>query len=140
MHGVCGSISTQPAVDFAPRLLGFHRDDEVSPHPFLELTRILGKPYDVVEASLSAEELAVCLEGLGRRIAQWHRVAVPCRFNPRPEHLDAPRVSDSWTRPDKIPVTARLAAESLRPHVRDVPADLWSEALADLSQATGDLL
>src|SRR5215217_3129693 len=76
-------------VDFAPRLLGLHHDDGVSPHPFLELTRILGKPYDVVEASLSIEELAVCLEGLGRRIAQWHQVAVPSRFNPRPEHLDA---------------------------------------------------
>jgi aminoglycoside phosphotransferase (APT) family kinase protein len=121
-------------LDFAPRLLGLHHDDEVSPHPFLELTRILGKPYDVVEASLSIEELAACLEGLSRRIAQWHQVAVPSRFDPRPEHLDAPRVSVAWTRPDKVPVTARLAAKSLRPHVREAPADLWSEALVPIAK------
>jgi Domain of unknown function (DUF4111)/Phosphotransferase enzyme family len=121
-------------VDFAPRLLGLHRDDGVSPYPFLELTRILGRPYDVVEASLSIEDLAECLEGLGRRSAQWHQVAVPSRFNPRPEHLDAPRISDAWTWPDKVPITAHLAAESLGPHVRDASARLWSEALVPIAK------
>jgi aminoglycoside phosphotransferase (APT) family kinase protein len=121
-------------VDFAPRLLGLHRDDGVSPYPFLELTRLPGRPYDAVEASLSIEELAECLQGLGRRIAQWHRIAVHPRFDLRPEHLDAPRVSDAWTRPDKVPATACLAAESLGPHLRDTPADLWSEALIPIAE------
>jgi aminoglycoside phosphotransferase (APT) family kinase protein len=116
-------------LDFAPRLLGLHRDDRISPYPFLELTRIPGNSYDAVEASLSFEGVATCLEGLGRRVAQWHRVAVPPRLGFRPGHLDAPRVSGAWTEPDDVPGTVRLAAESLGPHIGDAPADLWAEAL-----------
>ncbi len=90
-------------LDFAPNLIGLHQDGEISPYPFLELTRIPGTSYDAVEASLSFEEVAGCLEDLARRVARWHGVDVPSRFGPRPEHLDAPRVSDTWTRPDAIP-------------------------------------
>ncbi len=120
-------------LDFAPRLLGLHRDGRISPYPFLELTRIPGDSYDAVEASLSFEEVARCLEGLGRRVAQWHQVAVPSRFGSRPEHLDAPRVSEAWTEPDAMLETVRLAAESLRPHMGDVPADLWAETLIPIA-------
>lgn len=120
-------------LEFAPRLLGLHRDDGVSPYPFLELSRIPGVSYDTVEASLSFEEVAECLEGLGRRIARWHRAAIPSRFASRPEHLDAPRVSDAWTQPDTIVGTMRLVAESLKPHVEDAPADLWAEALIPIA-------
>jgi aminoglycoside phosphotransferase (APT) family kinase protein len=116
-------------LDFAPRLLELYRDDRISPYPFLELTRIPGRSYDAVEASLSFDDVAKCLEGLGRRVAQWHQVAVPARFESRPEHLDAPRVSEAWIQPDAILGTVRLAAESLTPHMGDVPADLWAEAL-----------
>ena len=116
-------------LDFAPRLLGLHRDDSISPYPFLELTRVPGRSYDAVEATLSFDDTVKCLEGLGQRVAQWHHVAVPSRFNSRPEHLDALRVSDAWTRPDAIPRTVHLAAESLTPHMGEVPADLWAEAL-----------
>jgi len=116
-------------LDFAPRLLGLHRDDGISPYPFLELTRIPGTSYDAIEGSMSFEQVAKCLEDLGRRVARLHQVAVPSRFEPRPEHLDAPRVSEAWAEPDAMPETVRLAAESLRPHMGDVPADLWTEAL-----------
>lgn len=115
-------------LDFAPRLLGLHRDGGISPYPFLELTRIPGNPYDAVEASLSFEEVARCLESLGHRIAQWHQVTVPPRFGSRPEYLE-PRVSDAWTQPDATTRTARLAAESLAPHIGDVPVERWTEAL-----------
>ena len=114
---------------FAPRLLGLHRDDRISQYPFLELTRVAGRSYDAVAASLSFDDTVTCLEGLGRRVAQWHQVAVPSRFNARPEHLDAPRVSDAWARPDAMLRTVHLAAESLTPHMGEVPADLWAEAL-----------
>lgn len=120
-------------LDFAPRLLGFHRDDLISPYPFLELTRLSGESYDAIEASLSFDEVAKCLESLGRRIAQWHRVTVPSRFQSRPSHLDPLRVSDAWTRPDAITRTARLAAESLGPHIEDVSASLWAEALISIA-------
>lgn len=111
-------------LDFAPRLLGLHRDDGISPYPFLELTRLAGRSYDAVEASLSFDDTVTCLESLGRRVAQWQQVEVPSRFGPRPEHIDPPRVSDAWTQPDAVVATARLAAESLTPHMGEVPADL----------------
>jgi len=116
-------------LDFAPCLLGLHRDDRVSPYPFLELTRIPGRSYDAVEASLSFGEVAECLAGLGRRVAQWHQVVVPSSLNSRPEHLDPPRVSGAWTRPDAVRKTVRLAADLLTPYMADAPADLWVEAL-----------
>src|SRR5579884_2603985 len=56
-------------LDVAARLLGLHRDDRISPYPFLELTRLPGRSYDTVEASLSFEDTVRCLEGLGRRVA-----------------------------------------------------------------------
>src|SRR5947209_19787072 len=59
-------------LDFAPRLLGLHRDDSISPYPFLELTRVPGRSYDAVEATLSFDDTVKCLEGLGQRVAQWH--------------------------------------------------------------------
>lgn len=120
-------------LDFAPRLLGLHRDKRISPYPFLELTRIPGRSYDTVEASLSFGEVAECLEGLGRRVAQWHQVAVPSSLNSRPEHLDTPRVSAAWTQPDAILKTARLAADSLTPYMVNIPADLWVEALIPIT-------
>ncbi len=114
-------------------MLGLHRDDGVSPYPFLELNRMPGRPYDAIETSLSFDDVCECLENLGRRIAQWHRTAVPPRFDSRPEHLDVPRVSGAWTDPNEIPGTARLAARSLRPYMGDVPADLWAEALSPVA-------
>jgi aminoglycoside phosphotransferase (APT) family kinase protein len=120
-------------LDFAPRLLRLHRDVRISPYPFLELTRIPGKSYDVVEASLSFEEVAGCLESLGRRVARWHQVTVPPRLRSRPEHLDMPRVSDAWTRPEAIRRTAHLAATSLTPHMSDIPADSWAGALMPIA-------
>lgn len=116
-------------LDVAPRLLGLHRDGGISPYPFLELTRIPGDSYDAVEASLSFGEVAKCLESLAHRIAQCHQVTVPSRFGSRPEYLEAPRVSEAWTRPDAITGTVRLAAGSLAPHIGDVPVDRWTEAL-----------
>ncbi len=120
-------------LDFAPRLLGLHRDDGISPYPFLELTRSPGTPYDAIEASMSFEQVARCLEDLGRRVARLHRVAVPSRFRSRPRHLDAPRVSGAWTEPDAMPETVRLGGEALRPHMGDVPTDLWTEALIPIA-------
>lgn len=118
---------------FAPRLLGLDRDDRVSPYPFLELTRIPGRSYDAVEASLPFDDTVRCLEGLGHRVAQVHQVGVPSKFNARPEHLDAPRVSDAWTQPDMIRRTTHLAARLLKPHMREVPVDLWAEALMPIA-------
>jgi len=120
-------------LDFAPRLLGLHRDARISPYPFLELTRLPGRAYDEIKAALSLDDTVKCLESLGRRVAQWHCVAVPSRLNARPDHLDAPRVSDVWTQPDAIRRTARLAAKSLTPRVGEVPADLWAAALTPIA-------
>ncbi len=120
-------------LDFAPRLLGLHREGAISPYPFLELTRIPGTSYDAVEASMSFEQVAKCLEDLGRRVAQWHQVTVPSRFHSRPEHLDPPRVSGVWTEPDAMTETVRLGGEALRPHMGDVPTELWTEALIPIA-------
>lgn len=116
-------------LDIAPRLLGLHREQTISPYLFLELTRIPGKSYDAIEASLPYDDVAICLNDLGRRIARWHNIAMPAKFNSRPEHLDTLRVSDAWTRPEAIHGTVHIAAESLRPHLGDLPTDLCAEAL-----------
>ncbi len=121
-------------IDFAPRLLGLHRDQSISPYPFLELTRIPGRSYDVIEASLPFGDIATCLAGLGRRIAQWHHVAMPAEFNARPEHLDPPRLSDAWTQPEAVRGTAHFAVESLRPHLGALPVELWAEALLPIAE------
>jgi aminoglycoside phosphotransferase (APT) family kinase protein len=120
-------------LEFAPRLLGLHREGRISPYPFLELTRLPGRPFDAVEASLSFDDTVTCLEGLARRVAQVHRAAVPSRFNARPAHLDAPRVFDMWTQPDAMPRTVRRAAEALTPHLGGALADIWAEALLPIT-------
>ncbi len=120
-------------LDFAPRLLGLYRDDGISPYPFLATTRIAGRSYDAVAGSLTFNDTVTCLEGLGRRVAQWHHVAVPPRITSRPAHLDVLRVSDAWTHPDAVLRTAHAAAESLTPHVGVVPAGVWAEALIPIA-------
>jgi hypothetical protein len=98
-------------VDFAPRLLGLHRDDGVSPYPFLELTRILGKPYDVVEASLPDEERAEYLEERGATLPEWRCVNL------------------FWCLIDATMLQSSGCADAS-----------WEKVLADLSEATRDLL
>ena len=129
-----GDILSSLDLDFAPRLLGLHRDNGISPYPFLELTRIAGRSYDAVMGSLSFDDTVKSLEGLGRRVAQWQHATIPSRFASRPAHLDAPRVSDAWTQPDVVLRTAHLAAESLAPYLGVVPAGVWGEALIPLQR------
>lgn len=116
-------------LDFVPRLLGLHRNDGISPYPFLQITRLAGESYEAVEACLTFEEVATCLEHLGRRMAQWHQVVVPSQLAARPDYLDPPRVSDIWTRSAEIKRTASHAAELLAPHIGEPPTLLWVDAL-----------
>src|SRR5947209_17485506 len=51
-------------LDFDPRLRVLHRDDRISQHMFLELTRLPARSYDAVEASLSIEDTVTCLAGI----------------------------------------------------------------------------
>ena len=120
-------------LDFAPRLLGFHCDDRISPHPFLALTRIQGRSYDHVEASFSYAEVGRCLEGLGRRIGQLHRVTISPELSAAPDWAEAGRLSREWTHPDAVRGVLRAAADRLALHLEKVPVDLWAQALAPIA-------
>lgn len=123
-------LSVIADLDFAPRLLGRHDDQSISRYPFLEMTRIEGTPYDATEDRLSYDEVATCLEGLGRRIAQLHdAVTVPPHLAARPAELDNPRVSNNWTRAEALAPLVKNIAESLRPYHHIVPDPRWIPAL-----------
>ena len=58
----------------APRLLGQWEDREISPYPYLAVSRLPGRTWSHLERGATLEETARLLEGLGRAIASWHRL------------------------------------------------------------------
>jgi aminoglycoside phosphotransferase (APT) family kinase protein len=123
-----------PAIrlDIAPRVLGLHRDEGISPYPFLELSRIPGRSYDTIMEKLTVEEVARALEQVARQAARWHELPVPERFRSRPSYREAPRALGSFLQPDTLASAACRAAELLAP-LMPAPADLWQQALAPVA-------
>ena len=78
----------------APRLLGQWEDRDVSPYPFLAVSRLPGQTWSQREAAASLDQLETMLESLGRAIASWHRL------DPRdlPRALRRPSKQDGLTR------------------------------------------
>jgi aminoglycoside phosphotransferase (APT) family kinase protein len=58
----------------APRLLGRWDDREVSPYPFLAVSRLPGQTWLRREAGATLIELERMLASLGRATASWHRL------------------------------------------------------------------
>lgn len=113
----------------APRLLGLHRDERISPYPFLELTRIPGASYDSIDPACAA----TALEDLSRHVAGWHDAVVPETLRSPPVHREAPRVSGRWIRLEAVGETAAWIAESLAPYQIDRPVDAWQETLSEVA-------
>lgn len=125
----------------APRFLGLHRDERIWPYPFLEMTRLPGRSWDTVDtvdAALSFEEVARCLEALARLVASWHQIAVPPLLADRPDHVGGglndsasghPRLNDRWTGAGGASAMTHQAAEILSGHMKTTEPDLWTDAL-----------
>lgn len=97
-----------------PRLIARHRDDRISPYPFLELARVAGSPF--YEEVYEAAELRVVLdlmEQLGSAIAEWHE---------RSKGDLAPLLRTAFPRPQGI----------LERALHEDPAQLATEAAARL--------
>jgi aminoglycoside phosphotransferase (APT) family kinase protein len=58
----------------AARLLGHWHDREVSPYPFIAVSRLPGRTWSQLEASATLDQLATMMESLGRAVATWHRL------------------------------------------------------------------
>jgi aminoglycoside phosphotransferase (APT) family kinase protein len=58
----------------AARLLGRWVDGEVSPYPFIAVSRLPGRTWSRLEAAATLEQVATLVVGLGRAIATWHRL------------------------------------------------------------------
>lgn len=72
----------------APRLLGRWHDPQISPYPFIAVSRLSGTTWSDLEARATLDQVGVMLEGLGRAIATWQRLeprmlprAIPRRRN-----------------------------------------------------------
>src|SRR5215472_7437371 len=77
----------------APRVLGQWRDPEVSPYPFIAVSRLPGRTWSGLEASATRDEVIKVLEGLGQAIASWHRLdprTLPRRVRARPSRRTDP--------------------------------------------------
>lgn len=121
-----------PAI--GPRLLGLHRDPAISPHPFLELSRIPGMPWHQVEHRISGEDAAQCLAQLARHIAVVHHLGVPDHLAARPDYLDNPRIVDEWTRPTELAATTRRAADQLSPYLDNPDPARWAQFLDPIAR------
>src|SRR5687768_2821847 len=111
----------------AARLLGQWHDREISPYPFIAVSRLPGRTWSELEATASLEQLATVLEGLGRAIASWHRL--PRRTLPR----TIPRRQDNT---ERFLVTELQAAAHDAARLLGVPAvraDAWLRALEPLA-------
>jgi aminoglycoside phosphotransferase (APT) family kinase protein len=116
-------------LDIAPRLLALHRDREISPYPFLELSRIPGRSYDTIMDDLTQEQAAHALEQVARRAAGWHELPLPPPLRERPRYREAPRVGGPWTQPHQAPSLAARAADTLAPYQHEIKPKLWAKAL-----------
>jgi aminoglycoside phosphotransferase (APT) family kinase protein len=76
----------------APRLLGHWHDRDVSPYPFIAVSRLPGRLWSQLESTATLEQVTTLLEALGRTIASWHRLS----WTPRPKRL--PRHQDDVER------------------------------------------
>lgn len=111
----------------AARLLGQWHDREVSPYPFIAVSRLPGRTWSELEATASLEQLATVMEGLGRAIASWHRL--PRRTLPR----SIPRRQDNT---ERFLVTELQAAAYDSARLLDLPetrAASWLCALEPLA-------
>ncbi|MEX2539991.1 MAG: phosphotransferase [Actinomycetota bacterium] len=68
------ALDAVASVTVAPRLLGLHRDERISPYPFLEVERRFGTLYDDVEDELTVPEIRSILRSLGAATATWHQM------------------------------------------------------------------
>jgi len=102
----------------APRLLGQWRDPEVSPYPFIAMSRLPGRTWSGPEASAKLDQVIKVLEGLGRAIASWHRLdprTLPRRVRARPSRRADPfphQLDLDILRADAIEATHRLGLPS----------------------------
>lgn len=119
--------------DGGPQLLGLHRDPEISPYPFLELTLIPGTCWRDVESRLDFQDAAQCLEQLAKRIAGIHKLRVPPRLASRPEYLDRPRITRAWTDPAEISATTARVADMLSQRGTKPQPERWAAALAPIA-------
>lgn len=122
-------VLAEVQLEVAPRLLGLHRDTEISPYPFLELTLIPGRPYGAISDELTETDAATALESLARRVAEVHCTSVPDPLASSPPHREQPRISGRWTDPTKVDETVQWAADLLSPFLPSIAADSWKETL-----------
>lgn len=128
-------VLAQTQLGIAPRLLGVHRGQGISPYPFLELSRIHGQPYDAIVQQMTTEDAATALEDLGRRVAQWHCTPVPESLATAPSHRETPRVSGRWIEPTSVEDTVAWAADLVAAHVypEKVPHNAWLDVLHEIA-------
>jgi aminoglycoside phosphotransferase (APT) family kinase protein len=75
----------------APRLVGRWRDAGVSPYPFIAVSRLSGRSWNHLQVTVTLDDVATMLEGLGRAIAAWHRLdwrALPLGLRRRRDDID----------------------------------------------------
>jgi aminoglycoside phosphotransferase (APT) family kinase protein len=114
----------------APRLLGRWDDREVSPYPFLAVSRLPGQPWSRLEAAATLGQLETVLGHLGRAIASWHQLD----RRTLPRGLRRRRAAqDDVTR---FLATGLAAAVEHVAHLLDLPpprAAVWRGALAKVA-------
>jgi aminoglycoside phosphotransferase (APT) family kinase protein len=72
----------------AARLLGHWHDRDVSPYPFIAVSRLPGRPWSRLESTATLEQVTTLLEALGRTIASWHRLSRTILPERLPRHQD----------------------------------------------------
>ena len=114
----------------AARLLGRWDDREVSPYPFVAVSRLPGQTWSQREAAATLGQVEGMLESLGRALASWHRIdrrtLPPALRRRRSPHDDV----------TQFLATGLDAAVERVAHLLDLPpprAAAWRGALAEVA-------
>jgi aminoglycoside phosphotransferase (APT) family kinase protein len=113
----------------APRLVGRWDDREVSPYPFLAVTRLPGQTWSHLEATATLAQVETMLASLGRAIAAWHRL----------DRRSLPPALRRRNRPDDLTRFLATSLDAAIEHVArllDLPAPraaAWRRALAGVA-------
>src|SRR5262249_22343097 len=87
-------------------------DQEVSPYPFIALSRLPGRTWSGLEASATLDQVIKVLEGLGQAIASWHRLDP--RTLPRRVRARSSRRADTFAHQLDLDVLRADAIEAAR--------------------------
>ena len=118
----------------APRLLGAWDEREVSPYPFLAVSRLPGRTWAQREAATTLAQLETLLAHLGRAVAAWHRLdrrALPRTLRrPRDAQDDVTRFLAREAAAERDAAVERVARLL---GLADRRAAAWREALAGVA-------